>query len=275
MQVVVKRDKPELVAADVLVVFLRQEKSLSPKSVVAQLDARLHGRIRDYLDSSDFSGALNSTALVRTGGALQTPRVLMVGLGKSEACTIDALRQASATSATVMRRLGVSSVALVPPASDMEPGEIAQALTEGALLGLYTLKKYKTAVENEDADNLRELSILASGSTTQRALESGVRRGQILAEAVNMARDLSNSPGNEVNPSYLAKQAQEIAAKMTLRCHVLDVDGIREHQMGCLLGVAQGSEQPPTFIILEHAPKGAGEKPIVLIGKGITFDSGG
>jgi leucyl aminopeptidase len=104
MQVVVKRDKPELVAADVLAVFLRQEKSLPPKSVVAQLDARLAGRIRDYLDSGDFSGALNSTALVRTGGAIQAPRVLLVGLGKPEACTIDALRQASATSATVMRR---------------------------------------------------------------------------------------------------------------------------------------------------------------------------
>jgi leucyl aminopeptidase len=275
MQVVVKRDKPELVAADVLAVFLRQEKFLPPKSVVAQLDARLAGRIRDYLDSGDFSGALNSTALVRTGGAIQAPRVLLVGLGKPEAFTIDALRQASATAVTAARRLGVSSVALVPPASDVEPGEAGQALTEGAFLGLYTLKKYKTASENEDKDNLRELAILASGSTTQRALESGVQRGQILAEAVNMARDLSNSPGNEVNPSYLAKQAQEIAAKTTLRCHVLDVDGIREHQMGCLLGVAQGSEQPPAFIILEHAPKGAREKPIVLIGKGITFDSGG
>jgi leucyl aminopeptidase len=275
MQVVVKRDKPELVAADVLAVFLQQEKSLPPKSVVAQLDARLAGRIRDYLDSGDFSGALNSTALVRTGGAIQAPRVLLVGLGKPEAFTIDALRQASATAAMAARRLGVSSVALVPPACDVEPGEAAQALTEGAFLGLYTLKKYKTAAENEDKDNLRELAILASGSTTQRALESGVQRGQILAEAVNMARDLSNSPGNEVNPSYLAKQAQEIAAKTTLRCHVLDVDGIREHQMGCLLGVAQGSEQPPAFIILEHAPKGAREKPIVLVGKGITFDSGG
>jgi leucyl aminopeptidase len=188
---------------------------------------------------------------------------------------IDALRQASATAATAARRLGVSSVALVPPGGDMTPGEIGQVLTEGALLGLYTLKKYKTAAENEDKDNLRELSILASGSTTQRALESGVQRGQILAEAVHMARDLSNSPGNEVNPSYLAKQAQEIAAQTTLRCHVLDIDGIREYQMGCLLGVAQGSEQPPAFIILEHAPTGAQEKPIVLVGKGITFDSGG
>ena len=109
----------------------------------------------------------------------------------------------------------MSAVALVPPAGDVELGEVAQALTEGALLGLYTLKKYKTAAENEDKDNLRALSILASGSTTQRALESGVQRGQILAAAVNMARDLSNSPGNEVNPSYLTKQAQEIAAKMT------------------------------------------------------------
>jgi len=274
MQVVIKRDKPELLAADVLAVFLRQEKSLPPKSVVAQLDARLNGRLRDYLDSGDFSGALNSTALMRTGGAIQAQRVLLVGLGKPEACTIDALRQASATAATSARRLGVSSVALMPPAGDVEPSEVAQALTEGALLGLYMLKKYKTTA-NEDKDNLRELSILASGSTMQRALENGVQRGQILAEAVHMARDLSNSPGNEVNPSYLAQQAQEIAAKTTLRCHVLDVDGIREHQMGCLLGVAQGSEQPPAFIILEHAPQGAQEKPIVLVGKGLTFDSGG
>ena len=275
MQMVVKRDKPELVAADMLAVFLRQEKSLPSKSVVAQLDGRLDGRIRDYLDSGDFSGALNSTALVRTHGAIQAPRVLLVGLGKPEAFTIDALRQAGATAATAARRLGVSSVAFVSPAGDVEPGEVGQALTEGALLGLYTLKKYKTASDNEDKNNLRELSILASGSTPQRALESGVQRGRIIAEAVNMARDLSNSPGNEVHPSYLAQQAQEIAAKTTLRCHVLDVDGIREHQMGCLLGVAQGSEQPPAFIILEHAPKGSQEKPIVLIGKGITFDSGG
>lgn len=275
MQLAVKRDKPELVAADVLVVFLRQEKSLAPRSVVAQLDARLEGRIRDYLDSGDFSGALNSTALVRTGGKIQAPRVLLVGLGKPDAFQLDVVRQASATAATAARRLGVSSVALLPPAGALDPVEVGQALTEGALLGLYTLKRYKTAAENEDKDNLRELYLLASASPAQRALENGVKRGQIIAAAVNMARDLSNSPGNEVNPSYLAKQAQEIAAKTGLRCHVLDADGMREHGMGCLLGVSQGSNQPPAFIILEHAPKGAQAKPIVLVGKGITFDSGG
>jgi len=142
MQVVVKRDKPELVAADVLAVFLRQEKSLASKSAVAQLDARLEGRIRDYLESGDFSGALNSTALVRTGGKIQAPRVLLVGLGKPDAFKIDMVRQASATAATAARRLGISSLALLPPAGALEPVEIGQALTEGALLGLYTLKKY-------------------------------------------------------------------------------------------------------------------------------------
>src|SRR5262249_18779712 len=135
MQVAVKRDNPEQVAADVLAVFLRQEKSLPPKSVVAQLDARLDGRIRDYLDSGDFSAVLNSTAVVRTGGAIQAPRVLLVGWGTPEAFTIDALRQASATAATAARRLGVTSMALVPPACDVAPGEVSQALTEGALLG--------------------------------------------------------------------------------------------------------------------------------------------
>src|ERR1041384_5366224 len=124
MQVVVKRDKPELVAADVLAVFLRQEKSLPPKGVVAQLDARLDGRIRDYLESGDFSGALNSTALVRTGGKIQAPRILLVGLGKPDAFKIDMVRQASATAVIAERRLGVSSVALLPPAGDIEPVEV-------------------------------------------------------------------------------------------------------------------------------------------------------
>src|SRR5262245_6954157 len=211
MQVAVKRDKPEVVAADVLAVFLRQEKSLAPKSVVAQLDVRLEGRIRDYLESGDFSGALNSTALVRTGGKIQAPRVLLVGLGKPDAFKIDVVRQASATAATAARRLGLSSLVLLPPAGDLEPVEVGQALTEGALLGLYTLKRYKTVAENDDKDNLREIALLAHGHT-QRALENGVKRGQIIAEAVNMARDLSNSPGNDVNPSYLAQQAQEVAA---------------------------------------------------------------
>lgn len=275
MHVVVKRDKPEQVATDVLAIFLTHESSLTPKSAAAQLDTRLGGRVQEYVESGDFTGELNTTAWLRTGGALTAPRLLLVGVGKAEALTVERLRQASATAATMARRLGVRSLACVLPSIPLEIGEVGQACSEGALLGLYTLKRYKTVPDNGDKkDQLAEIALLANAST-QRALERGVERGRIIAEAVNMARDLGNSPGNDVNPSYLARQAQEIAAQTTLRCQVLDAEGMRAYQMGCLLGVAQGSEQPPAFIVLEHAPAGTDEPPIVLIGKGLTFDSGG
>lgn len=275
MQVVVKRDKPEMVAAEMLAVFLYQERALPAKSAVAQLDTRLEGRIRDYLESGDFSGALNSTALLRTRGNLPAPRVLLVGLGNPATFNIDTLRQASATAATTARRIGVRSLALLLPACSAEWLEVAQGLTEGALLGLYTLQKYKTLAADDTQDTLQELQLLSQNTSMQRILESGVKRGRIVAEAVNLARDLGNGPGNAINPTYLAQTAQDIAAQTTLRCQVLDVAGMQEHHMGCLLGVAQGSEQPPAFIILEHAPNGRQEAPIVLVGKGLTFDSGG
>jgi leucyl aminopeptidase len=151
---------------------------------------------------------------------------------------------------------------------------MAQVITEGTLLGLYTLKTYKSP-KPEDKDNLRELHILGPDNKTQSALSKGVQRGQILAEAVTLARDLANSPGNDVNPTYLADTAKRIAKETSLKCQILDKADMIKLKMGCLLGVAQGSEQPPVLIALEHNPNGASEAPIVLIGKGITFDSGG
>ena len=97
----------------------------------------------------------------------------------------------------------------------------------------------------------------------------------MIAEAVSLARDLGNSPGNDINPSYLAATAQTLAETTSLSCQLLEQAEMEELNMGCLLGVAQGSAQPPAFIILEHTPRGANGAPIVLVGKGLTFDSGG
>jgi leucyl aminopeptidase len=164
---------------------------------------------------------------------------------------------------------------MLPPACDVPASDIGQAITEGALLGLYSLKKYKRTAGNDTPDNLRDLHILASEGNAQQDLANGIERGRILAEAVNMARDLINCPGNEVNPSYLAETAKTLAKRTSLHCKILHKQDMEKLAMGCLLGVAQGSEQPPVLIQLEHAPKGATGAPIVLIGKGITFDSGG
>lgn len=275
MKVTVKRSKPEAAAADVLVVFASEASLLAARGPLAALDARLDGLVRDYLDSGDFSGRLNTTALLRTQGRIKAPRLLLVGLGKPETCTIDRVRQASATAATAARRLGATTVALLPPASQASLAEVGQALTEGSLLGLYTMRKYKTRQDDESPDNLQALHLLTTGGSAQKSLAQGVDRGSIIADAVIMARHLINSPGNEVNPSTLADTARGIARRTSLRCQVLTQNDIQKLGMGCLLGVAQGSTQPPVFIILEHAPAGISGRPLVLVGKGITFDSGG
>jgi leucyl aminopeptidase len=275
MKVASKRDKAETSKVNVLIVPLWQETSLSAKSPAAQLDACLDGLLSDCLSSGDFSGSLNSTFLLRTMGKIPTPRVLLVGLGKPDAFIVDHLRQASASAATTARKLGVETMAIVPPMENLGLTEAAQAITEGVLLGLYTLKAYKTVQDNEQNDNLRLCHLLASGGSAQQALAKGVERGRIIAEAVILARDLGNRPGNEVNPSYLANTAQQMARQTSLRCTILKQADLEKLKMGCLLGVAQGSVQPPVLIMLEHAPNGRSEAPVVLVGKGITFDSGG
>ncbi len=276
MKVTVKRDKFDKAKADVLIVPVYQDTPLEADSAAAQLDASLDGLLSDYLDSRDFSAALNSTTLLRTRGSIPTPRVLLVGLGKPGAFTVDHLRQASASAATTVQKLGVATMAMLLPAAELDLVTQAQAVTEGALLGLYELKTYKTVEEeNGSKGQLSELQLLASGGSAQQNLSQGVKRGEIVAQAVSLARDLSNSPGNDINPSYLAETAKQIAKKTSLKCKILSQDDMKKLKMGCLLGVAQGSAQPPVLIMLDHAPNGASETPVVLLGKGITFDSGG
>lgn len=276
MKISVKRSRPASTAADLLAVPLWQAISLPLTGALAQLDTYMEGQIGDYIESGDFSGSLNSTLLCRSRGRIKSPRLLLVGLGKAESFTIDCLRQVSAVAVTTARKLGVATVAILPPAVDDGFADVGQACAEGALLGLYRLKKYKTETPDDEKDNLRELQLLASGGSSQQALSRGSERGKILADAVRMARDLINSPANAVNPSVLAETAKSIAKQTTLRCRVINQAEMKKFGMGCLLGVAQGSAQPPVLILLEHKPTGrAAQAPIALIGKGITFDSGG
>jgi leucyl aminopeptidase len=275
MHVTAKRSKPETATADVLAVFVWEAVPLEAQGPVGALDTRLQGMVHDYLESGDFPARLNTTLLLRTQGRIKAPRLLLVGLGKPDAFVLDHLRQAAATATTTARRLGATTVAMLPPSCEAPVAEVAQALTEGGLLGLYTLKKYKTSQDDDGQDNLHAVHLLTPGGSAHKSLAQGVGRGNIIAEAVTMARDLINSPGNEVNPSTLADTARAIAKGTSLRCKVLTQNDMRKLGMGCLLGVAQGSTQPPVLIMLEHAPKPAAGPPIVLVGKGITFDSGG
>ncbi len=205
MKVAVKRDKFDKAKADVLIVPVYQDAPLDTTAAVAQLDQSLDGLVGDYLDSRDFSGALNSTALLRTRGRITAPRVLLVGVGKPDTVTVDHWRQASASAATTAQKLGVGSIAMLLPTSELDLVTQGQAITEGALLGLYTLKTYKTVEAGDDKAQLSDLYLLASGGSAQQKLNQGVKRGETIAKAVSLARDLSNKPGQRHQPLLLGQ----------------------------------------------------------------------
>jgi leucyl aminopeptidase len=153
--------------------------------------------------------------------------------------------------------------------------EQARALVEGAVLGAYTFRDMKSAAPQEEPVQLGELALLAADAGAEPGLRAAARRGEIVARAENLARTLGNLPGNVATPAYLAETAVRIAGERGLGVTVLGREEMRQERMGALLAVAQGSEQEPRLIILEHRGGAEGAPPLVLLGKGLTFDAGG
>jgi leucyl aminopeptidase len=182
------------------------------------------------------------------------------------------VRRAAAATARRARDLGASTVAMYLPAAGIPARERAQATVEGARLGTYRFDKY---LKEKNGKVLASLAVLEPERRLQAAARDGARLGEIGADATALARDLVNEPANVVTPSFLAARAQELAKAGRLRVRVLDREACAKLGMGAYLGVAQGSQEPPRFIHLTYAPGRRARRRVVVIGKGITFDSGG
>jgi leucyl aminopeptidase len=203
-------------------------------------------------------------------------RVLVVGLGKRDELTLERLRAAAGESARALRRAGARRLGSllhreVPEGANA--AQAAQALAEGSLLGLYRFTRYKTS--RESGGEVERLSLLESDGTHVSALAEAIRRGRILAEATNAARDLVNEPSNTLTPAELARRAQTMARAAGVRCRVLGPVELRRLRMGGLLGVSRGSAEPPRLILLEYRGGRRAAPHLGLVGKGVTFDSGG
>jgi leucyl aminopeptidase len=204
-------------------------------------------------------------------------RVIIVGLGSQEKITTQAILRASATAARHAQSAGAHTIVLamhpILPSLDWE--QALQAEVEGTLLGLYTFRKYQHSENNQNGKGVSEIRLLAEDTERER-YEHAIHHGCVLAEATNFARDLVNEPPNVLTPAELANRAVTMAKQFGLEYEVLDKAQIEELHMGGLLGVSQGSAQPPRFIILRYrgAPQSA-DKGMALVGKGITFDTGG
>ncbi|MFH1663091.1 MAG: leucyl aminopeptidase, partial [Chloroflexota bacterium] len=208
---------------------------------------------------------------------LAAGRVVIMGLGKKEELNLDKIRGAIAETCRWLRKQRVDDVTTVAHGigvNDITTEGSAQAMTEGTLLGLYSFRRHMTREENGHAE-IKKLTIVGSGEADACLLEKGISRGRILAEAANLARDMVNEPSNYMTPGDMAEMAGKVAKDNNLGFSVLDEKGMKKLGMGALLGVAQGSCQPPKFIIIEYKGKNSDEIDLAMIGKGITFDSGG
>lgn len=261
-------------AADAIVVNLFEGVE-APGGATGAVDRALGGAISRVLAMKDFRGRLGETLVLYTDGRIPAPRVLLVGLGPEARFGPEAVRHAAAAAAQQARSLGVRTLATVVHGAGrggLSPEAAAHATVEGTLLGLYTFHR-RTA---DGAGGGPEALLLVEFDASRRAaMEQGARRAEILARYVCRVRDWVNEPGSSMTPRRLAEEVAGLAGEVGLRVQVLDEAQIAALGMGALLAVARGSEEPPRFIVLEYAPEGRLERPVVLVGKGITFDSGG
>jgi len=215
--------------------------------------------------SKEFSGKQNEVFLMKAPDSVKPERLLLVGLGKRDQVSAEKIRQAGGKAATYLRSMGMKKAVLSTDslaALKISPA----AFIEGALLGLYSYRGYK---KDGDKKSLEKITLLAKST---RELTDGLKRVEAVSAGVCFARDLVNTPANDMTPTHLAKAASSLRTKR-LSVRILNKHDVKKIGMGAFLAVAKGSREEPRFIVLDY--KGAKGAPVVLIGKSITFDSGG
>ena len=249
----------------------------APVGATGTVDRALGGAISRLIEDGEIKGKRGEMTLIHTLGMMTPSRVLVAGLGKHEEFDVDAVRAVSAETCRYLRGKRVETVATIAHGAGIggiDARASGQAIAEGTVLGLYKFDKYKS--KDEGSKGIEELEIVEFDPEKVKALEAGVSEGTLLAEAVNLCRDMANEPANFMTPTRMAEVALEVARQSDLEIEVLDRPDMGRLEMGALLGVAQGSEEAPKLIVLRY--KGDPENQsnsLGLLGKGITFDSGG
>ncbi|QWV98903.1 leucyl aminopeptidase [Geomonas nitrogeniifigens] len=233
-------------------------------------DSALGGLLGRLAQSREFTGKKGSTRLLHTLGRLPAERLVLVGLGKKKDLSAERLRQGAGTAVAALRGARVASFGsalhLAAPLHDA-----IDNATIGMLLGSYSFEQYKTK-EKEERFGFDTMTVLLSPDQ-EAAGRQALERAQIIGDGVMLARDLVSHPGNVVTPAYLAQAARELAERNALDCRVYELGELEQMGMNALVGVGKGAAIPPRLIVLQyHGGKG---RPVALIGKGITFDSGG
>ena len=242
---------------------------------VLTVDRKTAGMISRFIKKGDYEGKFSQVSVLQSPLDCPFEKIALLGLGKRKEFTLDKVRRAVSKAMQTLRDGNVRHTALVFASEFISKGEagLYSAATEGAILGLYQFTNYKTLARNEII-NIDTLRFIVPAASLAKAKEE-VKKGEIISRAVCFARDLVATPGNDMTPSILADHAKKLARRKNLSCTILDRKKMKSLGMKALLGVAAGSCQEPRFIILEYRGGKRTAAPVVLVGKGLTFDSGG
>lgn len=260
----------------IAVAVFKDEKATS--GFLKDLDKLTGGLVASVVKSEEFTGKEGETVLfyVAPKGKVKASRILLVGIGEKTDYKAPQVAILAGTAARALRKLNVKSFALVPRFGTTDDArEIAAQAMQGVVTSQFELDKYKTKDKN---DKTIDTFAIAVEGANEKELKAGLQRGEIIGESINFTRDLSNEPPNILTPTEMAKRAQAMAKEVGLKCEVLDEAKMRKMGMGSLLSVSEGSEQPAKLIVLRYEPKkSTGKKGelTALVGKGITFDTGG
>ncbi len=235
---------------------------------LATLDQKFAGVLKELITEMEFKGKSGSSVVTRVGSGQSVRKVMFLGLGQPETLTLDGLRQAAASAARLATKEKSQVLGLSLPPWQNDAALTAGAIVEGLVLALHQDQRFKS--EEDSAPKLQRVELLGLGEQ-----DAAIAQAQKICEGVILARELVAAPANVVTPGKLAETAEQIAHECGLELEILETEDCEKLGMGAFLGVSHASDLPPKFIHLTYKPNGTPRRRLALIGKGVTFDSGG
>ncbi|HEY1255604.1 MAG TPA: leucyl aminopeptidase [Terracidiphilus sp.] len=247
---------------------------VKPLPVLLTADAAVRAAAAIVLASGEYKAGANETLLLHAPAGLAAKRLLIVGLGKQSKISVDKVRNASGSAVRFVKPRGIKEISFALPESELlPPGPCTKAAVEGAFIADFDPDTYRS---DRTDKSIERFTLAAPANADKAALEAVLAEAVILGESQNFTRSLVNEPGNKLTPTILGQRAAEMASEVGLGWEVHSTEKLHELKMGAFWSVSQGSIEPPALIVLRYEPEGVSDGPVLgLVGKGITFDSGG
>ena len=245
------------------------EDELELTGDLAALDKKLAGNLKEFIEEEEFKGKSNSTAFTRLSSGASIRKVILVGLGKADSFNAESLRRAAASAGKLAKKQKCKTLGISVPVWNHNKAQTARAIAEGLQLALYQDTRFKSEPEEKETQ-VESVDLLGLSGE-----EAAVTQANQIVSGVMLARELVAAPANDLTPVTMAEIAQEIASEHGLEIEILEREDCEKLGMGAFLGVAQASDLPPKFIHLTYKPQGTPKRKLAIVGKGLTFDSGG